>query len=105
MAATLPQGCGMAIPNRPDALLSLLSKQTKSRRKPDPHASNNTLSLEDKNHSYRNNNLNNNNVQDRQRKQEEEREIYETKLMELEDYLFTDEGKNRIKRFEDRLLM
>lgn len=38
-------------------------------------------------------------------KQELQREMIEKKLMEVEDYIYTEEGKRRIKLYEDRLHM
>jgi predicted DNA-binding protein len=44
-------------------------------------------------------------VVNRQKKQELQREYIEKRLMEAEDYCFTDEGLRRLRACEDRIRM
>lgn len=92
-APPVPAGYGVAIPHSPNDLLAFIKSQQKQKKK--SSASSSAISI----------NGSGLGALDRQKKLEEEHEGYERKLMELEDFYFTQEGSARIRRAEDRLLM
>jgi hypothetical protein len=80
----VPEGFGIAIPTNPQDLLKLLQQQHKR-------------------------NLNKATKQSdiigRAQKQEQQREIFENKLMEFEDYIYKTEGLDRLNRHFENLRM
>ena len=82
--AAVPEGFGIAIPSNPQDLLKLIQQQHKK-------------------------NLHKVNKQSdvigRAQKQEQQREIFEGKLMEFEDYIYKPEGSERLKRHFEILKM
>lgn len=90
--APVPAGVGLAIPNSPNDLLKFIHTQQKQKKKA---AASSASLLPNAAHGGG----------DRQKKQEEERELYEAKLMELEDCIFGAMGAKRLRHAEERLLM
>eukprot|EP00598_Pedospumella_elongata_P014145 CAMPEP_0184992258 /NCGR_PEP_ID=MMETSP1098-20130426/40493_1 /TAXON_ID=89044 /ORGANISM="Spumella elongata, Strain CCAP 955/1" /LENGTH=1255 /DNA_ID=CAMNT_0027517835 /DNA_START=84 /DNA_END=3851 /DNA_ORIENTATION=- len=82
--ASIPEGFGVAIPSNPQDLLKFIQQQHKK-------------------------NLNKVNKQSdiigRAQKQEQQREIYENKLMEFEDFIFKPEGAERLQRQFEHIRM
>ena len=82
--ASIPEGFGVAIPSNPQDLLKFIQQQHKK-------------------------NLNKVNKQSdiigRAQKQEKQREIYENKLMEFEDFIFKPEGAERLQRQFEHIRM
>ncbi|RYH15342.1 hypothetical protein EON65_31885 [archaeon] len=103
LSVPMPAGYGMAIPHNPKDLLKMIESQKKAKHTtpsssmvlqpsqisslPPPVAQLNHTSY------------------DRLKKQQGDRESYEARLMALEDYSHTKEGKMRLQRWEDRLNM
>lgn len=73
----IPEAFGLAIPSNPQDLLLFIQKQHKNNvRKISKHSD----------------------VVGRAQKQEQQRESYENKLMEFEDYIYKPEGSERLNR-------
>lgn len=83
-SAAVPEGFGIAIPSNPGDLLKLIQQQHKR-------------------------NLHKVNKQSdiigRAQKQEQQREMFEGKLMEFEDYIYKPEGSERLSRHLENLKM
>jgi len=82
--AAVPEGFGIAIPSNPHDLLKLIQQQHK------------------RNVSKANQNSN---IIGRAQKQEQQREVYENKLMEFEDFIYKPEGAERLQRHFEHLRM
>lgn len=80
----IPESCGVAIPDNANELLHLLQQQHKR-----------NLHKIDKN----------SNIVGRIQKQEQQRECYETKMMEFEDFIYKAEGKERLSRHFEHMQM
>jgi hypothetical protein len=101
----IPEAFGTAIPSNPAELMKFLQlqKQLKAslstadvRRLPSAQHLSTTLTAHPQQQSL---------STERLKKQEMDRETYENKLMQLEDYVFRLEGVERLKRIEDGLKM
>jgi hypothetical protein len=79
-----PEGFGTALPNNPEDLLNILHKQHKR-----------NMSMATKHTD----------IMGRAEKQERQREDYERRLMEFEDYVFKTEGADRLDRYFEILRM
>eukprot|EP01031_Cornospumella_fuschlensis_P036947 gene36947-44823_t len=103
LSVPMPAGYGVAIPHNPKDLLKMIENQKKAKLnnpsnsvflQPSNVASMPPPAAQLNHTSY-----------DRLRKQQNDREAYEARLMALEDYTHTDEGKVRLQRWEERLNM
>ncbi len=95
----VPEGFGTAIPSTPGELMKFLQQQRQKAA---------SSALDVKNIATLNSQIGgayHSLSEERLKKQEQERENYETRLMQLEDYIFKHEGNERIKRIEERLKM
>ena len=82
--ATIPEGYGVAIPTNPHDLLLMIQKQhKKSTQKINKQSD----------------------VVGRAQKQEKQREIYENKLMEFEDFIYKPEAADRLNRQFEHMRM
>jgi hypothetical protein len=79
-----PEQFGIALPDNPQDLLKLLQKQHKR------NMSKATKQTD---------------IIGRAEKQERQKELYESKLMEFEDYVFKTEGADRLNRYFEILRM
>jgi hypothetical protein len=98
--AIIPEGFGTAIPSNPAELMKFLQRQRQQQKAAASAIDVKRVSTDTLGQSHHNTLS-----QERLKKQEHERENYESRLMQLEDYIFTLEGAARIKRIEDRLKM
>lgn len=80
----VPEACGLAIPGNPSDLLKMIQQQHKRNL-----------------HKV----TKNNDIIGRARKQEIQRELFEGKLMEFEDYIYKLEGRDRLNRHFEHLRM
>lgn len=82
--AVRPEGYGVAIPSNPQELLLFIQKQ----------------------HQQGTNKVNKDaDILGRAQKQEQQRELYENKLMEFEDYVYRPEGIDRLQRRFEHMQM
>lgn len=80
----VPEGFGIAIPNNPQDLLKMIQQQHKRNlNKASKHTD----------------------IIGRAQKQEQQREVYENKLMEFEDFIYKPEGTERLQRHFEHLRM
>jgi hypothetical protein len=83
-SSAVPEGCGVAIPTNPQDLIAMIQRQHKK-----------NISQISKQTD----------IVGRAQKQEQQRETYENKLMELEDFIYKPEGKERLSRQFEQLRM
>lgn len=99
--AIVPEGFGTAIPSNPAELMKFLQQQRQMQKAAASSTDVKKAAIQQSSTGGHHHTLS----EERLKKQEHDREDYESRLMQMEDFIFTSEGASRIKRIEDRLKM
>lgn len=107
-AVHVPEGFGTAIPTNPTELLKFLQTQKAQRAAHNASRQDVKSFATSSHHSFGQDHQHSNAnglAADRMKKQDVERENFEIRQMALEDYIYKEEGKLRMRLAEERLKM